>query len=564
MRKNTIRRLLFLLLAVVFSVALMFAFIELPVWLDALLQDRVGFPGMDQGAGEEARYLTNLWIDAMYLRWIGYISLALIILFIFLGFITRKSGWAWAGALTIFLPVFGQFAYSMFFLSGLGVLRAAWFPFMDISWNMLDLGNVIYVPYWVLLWFFRQFGWYAHDFIAWLLMASGAFLFVWGVMEWLYSRFGSKGVAISSIYKISRHPQYLGWIIWSYGFMLFSMYLNDMKKSWGVSTSLPWLLMTMIIIAICLLEELKMNEKYGDDYNAYRQKTPFLFPLPHWLKELIRIPARMIIRKKMPENRMDILKITGMYTLMLVLISLLWVDFPKQNIPQTAQVPTSMFPSDSILQEINKPGQSRRDFHGHIGRIKDQAKNAKSILEELINNPQPEIREFSIYALGDLGATEATIPIIERINDENGRVRNAAIQTLGKLRATEAAPALVEALQDPAFDGYRHSLYHALVETGARQAIPLLIEGLSKPPWYQQNAAINALYEIDPDTCFPYLVMALGSTEYQVRRNAVIQLLRDKRPEAIKPLQSITRDPDFETRFYARQAIKMIEAEMKQ
>ncbi len=564
MRENTLKRLLFFFLAVVFSIALMFAFIELPVWLDSLMQDHLGFPGIDHGAGEESRYLANLWIDAMYLRWIGYISLALVILFIVLGFITRKSGWAWAGAVTIFLPVFGQFAYSMFFLSGLGVLRAAWFPFMDISWNVLDLGKVIYVPYWILLWFFRQFGWYAHDFIAWLLMATGAFLFVWGVMEWLHARFGNKGVAMSTIYKISRHPQYLGWIIWSYGFMLFSMYFNNMKKSWGVATSLPWLLMTMIIIAICLLEELKMQEKYGDNYNVYRRRTPFLFPLPKWLKELVRVPARMIIRKKTPESRLDILKIIGVYTLMLVLVSLIWVEFPKHNVSIGGPALKVEFPRDSVFKEINMPGQSRRDFDGHIRRIRDHAKNATDILEALIQHPIPEIREFSIYALGNLGTTGATKELIARIQDENGRVRNAAIQTLGKLKAMEATPALVEALKDPAFDGYRNSIYHALAETGGKEAIPLLVEGLSKPPWYQQNAAMNALYEIDPDTCFPHLVEALGSTEFQIRRNAVMQLLRDKRPEAIQPLRSITRDPDFETRFYAREAIKMIEAEMKE
>ena len=203
------------MLAIVFSIALMFAFVELPAWLDSLLQQRVGFPGMDQGADETSRYLTDLWIDANYLRWIGYISLGIIIAFIIIGFVTKKSGWAWAGAFTLFLPVFGQFALSMFFLSGLGILRAGWLPFMDISWNVLSLGNVVYVPYWVLMWFFGLFGWYAHTFIAWSFMAAGAFMFVWGVMEWFNARSGGQGVAIRSIYRISRHPQYLGWILWS-------------------------------------------------------------------------------------------------------------------------------------------------------------------------------------------------------------------------------------------------------------------------------------------------------------------------------------------------------------
>ena len=62
--------------------------------------------------------------------------------------------------------IFGQFAYSMFFLPGLGILRTGWLPFMDISWNVLENGNVIYIPYRILLWVFNLFGWYAHHFIS--------------------------------------------------------------------------------------------------------------------------------------------------------------------------------------------------------------------------------------------------------------------------------------------------------------------------------------------------------------------------------------------------------------
>lgn len=127
--------------SVVFSVALMFAFIELPRLLDNLLQENVGFPGFDHGLDDEEAYKTELYIQALHLRLIGYVSLALVLAFIVLGFVTSKSSWAWAGALVLFLPVFGQFALSMFFLSGLGMLRIGWMPFLDISFEFLNLGQ---------------------------------------------------------------------------------------------------------------------------------------------------------------------------------------------------------------------------------------------------------------------------------------------------------------------------------------------------------------------------------------------------------------------------------------
>lgn len=154
-----------------------------------------------------------MYVQALHLRLIGYISLAIVLTFILLGFVTRRSGWAWAGALVLFLPVFGQFALSMFFLSGLGMLRVGWLPFMDISFEFLNLGQVAFLPYRILIWFFSLFDCYARDFLAWLFMAIGALIFVWGVLTWLQTRFGKVGVATSCLYRISRHPQYLGWIL---------------------------------------------------------------------------------------------------------------------------------------------------------------------------------------------------------------------------------------------------------------------------------------------------------------------------------------------------------------
>jgi len=295
--------LLLLLLAIIFSLALMFAFIELPRLIDLLLQQHVGFPGFDQGGGHDAIIRSEVFINSLYLRWIGYACLLLVCLFTLVGFITRKSSWAWAGAIVIFLPVFGQFALSMFYLSGLGILRTAWLPLMEVNLPVLDLGKVIYVPYWILLWFFGLFQWYAKDFISWFFMATGSFLFVWGVFVWFQSRFGNKGVATRWIYKLSRHPQYLGWIIWSYGIMIFSSTENNMKKTWVDSTSFPWLIASMIIVAICMLEELSMRNKYGEEYDSYREKTPFLLPLPKWTNSIIAFPAKLFTTSNFPETR---------------------------------------------------------------------------------------------------------------------------------------------------------------------------------------------------------------------------------------------------------------------
>jgi len=184
MKKPAVKFTLLTLLALVFSIALMFAFIELPRLLDNLLQNNVGFPGFDHGAGDQEAYKTDLYISSLHLRWIGYGCLLIIMAFIIIGFVTRKGGWAWAGALTLFLPVFGQFALSMFFLAGLGILRVGWLPFMDISIEVLRLGEFVFLPYRILMWFFSLFDWWAHSFLAYFFMITGALIFTMGVLVW--------------------------------------------------------------------------------------------------------------------------------------------------------------------------------------------------------------------------------------------------------------------------------------------------------------------------------------------------------------------------------------------
>jgi len=48
--------LILFLISIVFSVALIFSFIELPHLLDNLLQNNVGFPGFDHGASDVEAY----------------------------------------------------------------------------------------------------------------------------------------------------------------------------------------------------------------------------------------------------------------------------------------------------------------------------------------------------------------------------------------------------------------------------------------------------------------------------------------------------------------------------
>jgi protein-S-isoprenylcysteine O-methyltransferase Ste14 len=453
----------------------------------------------------------------------------------------------------------------MFFLAGLGILRVSWLPFMDISIKVLELGEVIYIPYWMLMWIARQFYWYAHYFISYLFMITGSLIFVWAVLLWLRARSGKNPVAQSWLYRYSRHPQYLGWIIWSYGLLLFSALENQMKKTWSVPASLPWLLATMVIIGICLLEELKMKQVFGKSYNEYREKTPFLFPLPKWLKAGILFPIRLISKKNWPETRGQVAGTVLIYTLCLILISLIWVDVFPDKETQVQSVTSSENIDDkihSILVELQRT-DSRGQLHKQIMNLKFYQDRAVPTLIVLLGNSNSDIREFSVQALRELRATSAADALIPLLEDPEYRVRREAAYAMGDLHVDQNIEPLIQVLQKPTNAGMRYAVYTSLGQIGSFRAWSTLVSAARDTVWFARNAALQALYKIDRHRAIDYITQALQSPEVNVRRQAVMILLRDPHPGAVDALKRLDNDPDFETRFYSRQVLRLLEEKGK-
>ncbi|MEA3461265.1 MAG: hypothetical protein U9R49_05260, partial [Bacteroidota bacterium] len=71
MKRNFLNNAGLLLLAIVFSTGLIFAFIELPRLLETNLQNNLEFPQFDHGLGDANALKTELFIQGLHLRWIG-------------------------------------------------------------------------------------------------------------------------------------------------------------------------------------------------------------------------------------------------------------------------------------------------------------------------------------------------------------------------------------------------------------------------------------------------------------------------------------------------------------
>lgn len=310
-----------LLLSVIFAIALTYATLSLTFIVNRILINY--FPDLGFQFERIREFMK-------FVKPIGYICFCIVIALILLGFLVDRIGLSFLGSLAMFLPVFGYFAFSMFFLAGLGILRVLWIPLLDYDPKLLKLGDIAYLPYMAVVYLFTLIGVDVRVPFSCVMIGFGYFILVLGFTAWLYGRFSGLKLIDFWIYRYSRHPQYLGFIVWSYGLMLLGTINPFPRGGYNPGPSLPWIISTLTIIAIALREEASMINKLGEDYLEYRSRTPFLIPLPKAVSNMISWPVKLVIKKSYPENLKEIAFTFIIYLIILILSSIpfLILDWP--------------------------------------------------------------------------------------------------------------------------------------------------------------------------------------------------------------------------------------------
>lgn len=303
------------LLAIVFTVALTFVTIEVPRFFNMLLA--AVFP--DWNPWDDFEIIEEFM---NYMRPIGYACLGAVIALIIVGLKTGKRRLSSLGTIFFFLPTFGYYAASMFFLAGIGMLRILWIPFWDTSVNLLKLGDIVYIPYMIVVYPFSLLQVDIRVPLSFLAIGVGLLIFCLGTVAWFYGKSERREIFNFWIYKYSRHPQYLGFIIWSYGVMLLAALSLFPRGGYNPGPSLPWLISVLIVICIALIEEIRMTKEFGDKYSNYRSRVPFMFPIPRFISSVVTAPIRFLFKKKLPENGKEIVYTFAVYTTILLLLSL--------------------------------------------------------------------------------------------------------------------------------------------------------------------------------------------------------------------------------------------------
>jgi len=318
------------ILSAVFSCALLYSTLELPVLLNRLMMEFT--PHYGAGELEEA----EKFVDTV--RPLGYACLGATLLMIILGFILGRLKLSFLGSASLLLPTFSYYASVMFFLAGIGFLRILWLPFIELSpgssiyekissaSSILELGDIAYLPYDALrLLLSPADGRSLDETLFRAIVVAASLLFFTGCATWFYARFQGKGFADTLAYKYSRHPQYLSFLVWSYGLLVYDKYVfTPPRGGYFAPPPLFWVTAALVLVGIALREEEDMVRKHGAEYSEYRSKTPFMIPLTRPVGRMLRTPVKLFFKKDYPEKAWEVALVLAAYGLILLALSTLY------------------------------------------------------------------------------------------------------------------------------------------------------------------------------------------------------------------------------------------------
>lgn len=312
-----------LAMAIVYGVGTTFFTIELERLVEHMITPRIIASSEVDMLNREIYSGIDQFMASNHVRMIGYICCAFMVLLAVVGLITEKKALASLGSIGFILPIYAYFILHMSFLAGLGILTALWTPFWG---NLVKLGDIAYLPYMILVYPFSLFGMDIRKFLAGFFASLGLLIFILGILAWFYAKSQQKNTADFWIYRFTRHPQYLGWILWSYGLMLRVAHRHDtVLQDTNPGASLPWVISTLIILCVALSEEVYMRSQHGQEYARYSSQAPFIFPIPGYLTRAISAPFRVILRKGKVETTQDVLLTFVIYLVVIMLFSLPFV-----------------------------------------------------------------------------------------------------------------------------------------------------------------------------------------------------------------------------------------------
>ena len=170
----------------------------------------------------------------------------------------RSFGAFSAFLIALFTEMYG-FPLTIYFLSGWLQSR-----YPDINWFSHDAGHLLE----------QLFGWRANAHfgpfhILSFVFIGGGFILSSAAWKVLYEAQPRRTLATTGPYSYVRHPQYVGFILVMFGFLL----------QWPTLLTLAMFpVLVAMYVRLARHEEREARAEFGEDYNRYAAKTPAWLP----------------------------------------------------------------------------------------------------------------------------------------------------------------------------------------------------------------------------------------------------------------------------------------------
>jgi HEAT repeat protein len=170
-----------------------------------------------------------------------------------------------------------------------------------------------------------------------------------------------------------------------------------------------------------------------------------------------------------------------------------------------------------------------------IDRYKKRGNSEKLI--KALKNTRAETREDAAFALGELRAEDAVIPLIDALDDWNIDVRSASAKALGEIGDIRAVDPLARAVRDRSL---RNLAIKTLIKIGP-PSIKAFIELYPEAEHDLKLQIIKALGEIGGEKIIPPLIFCLKERNREIQDAAATAVVQVGRP-ALNSVKELLRD----------------------
>lgn len=203
---------------------------------------------------------------------------------------------------------------------------------------------------------------------------------------------------------------------------------------------------------------------------------------------------------------------------------------------------------EKAVMEILKSGDKEAkaiatELLGIIG-----TKTSVPLLMETLTDSDNNVSELAVWSLAGITNQTDSLPIVDKLisflNNPDKQIRDKAVLALGLIKDKTAVPPLLNILHNQDEDEtVRISVIHALAKLNDDSSIPILIELLKNTNAHIRLEAAGSLGSLRDKSAVPHLMETLKDTDPYVRMKAVESLGKIGDSSALKAIIALTETP---------------------